>query len=266
MPGKPGQGPKPAETTPKPSAPKAPEKKDAKKETKESQAQKTADQLKEAFGGMDFLGSVKGVMESWAKLWQVIMNLGDELDNFKFEQDPVKMQKILSAWEEKIKVPEIQNKEALKTKIEKPIENEEMVAYLYRTIGLPMPDVKELQPPTDKVKLPYFIMQLKRSLVYLTGRKSITEGFMKDKPDFKKGDMVVFRDKFKKGEDQFKAGFVVAFNKTNVYIRNNESDEPQKFPASQLFVAFQIPGNSQNGKAPEYPGEKDDKKKKDKAS
>jgi hypothetical protein len=111
------------------------------------------------------------------------------------------------------------------------------------------------------VKIPHLIMQLKRSMISQSGRKAITEGFRKKEPRFYKGDMVVLRDKFKKGADQFNAGFVVAMSSTSVYIRNNESDKPKKYPAAQLFVAFHIPGNKQKGKVPDYPGQKKEKKK-----
>ncbi len=268
-------GPKPSqkrpETTPEPAADEKPTQKPAgdaekakrkKEQAKEEVSKTTSDKLKEAFGGMDFVGSVKGVMESWANLWKLILSMSDEFDNFKFEQDPVKMQKILTKWEKKIKVPEIGNKESLKTSIEKPKKDEKLVDYLYRSIGLAKPDVSKIKPETKSVKLPHLIMQLKKSLTYNSGRKSITENFKKKNPIFFKGDMVVLRDKLRKGADQYNAGFVVAMSGTSVYIRNNESDKPKKYPAAQLFVAFHIPGNNQNGKVPEYPGQKVKKKKK----
>ncbi len=272
MPGGSGsQGPKPNETQPK--APTTPQQKPAQtpaqkaEQTKEKKEEtigaETKKQLKEMMDGMDLVGSIKGVMESWANLWKLILNLGDELDNMKYEQDPVKRQKILSDIEKRIKVPDIKNKDALKTKLEKPNENEKLVDYLYRSIGLPKPDVKEIKPPTTEVKIPHLIMQLKKSLGWAAGRKSITEKFTnKKKRIFNKGDMVVLRDKLAGKGKEFNAGFVVAINETNVYIRNNESEEPKKYPCAQLFVAFQIPGNANNGKAPEYPGADKDKDKK----
>lgn len=266
------QGPKPQETQPKaPTAPtqqppqtpaqKAEQTKEKKEETIGAETKK---QLEEMMGGMDFVGSVKGVMESWAALWKLLLNLGDELDNMKFEQDPVKRQQILSDIENKIKVPDIKDKDALKTKLEKPTENEKLVDYLYRSIGLPKPDVKEIQPTTTEVKIPHLISQLKKSLVYAAGRKAITEGFTKKQPTFNKGDMVILRDKLAGEGKEFNAGFVVAISETSVYIRNNESEEPKKYPCAQLFVAFHMPGNVNNGKAPEYPGADKDKDKKDK--
>jgi hypothetical protein len=72
--------------------------------------------------------------------------------------------------------------------------------------------------------------------------------------------MVVLRDKLAGEGKEFNAGFVEAISETSVYIRNNEGEQPKKYPCSQLFIAFQLPGNAKNQKAPEYPGADKDKK------
>lgn len=253
--GSPSHVPPPTNVPPQNPAPNSPETQPEKPENKEKNG---TDKITEALGGVMFVEQVKDLMLAWGDMWNSIFELGDKISNLQHIQNPAKMASIIREWEKKIKVPKINKDPNHKSNIEDPKNDDDLVTYLYRSLSLKMPELKEIKPPTKEIKLPHLILQLKRAnYLYLEGKSAIVEGFRKKPQKLFKGDMVVFRDKFK---NEFTAGFVESANDTTIYIRNNESNEPIKKLSNQAFVAFHFPGNKVKGVAPASLWEEEKKK------
>lgn len=266
--------PSTGETPPPPQQPEEPGK-DIKKPDETSNKKERDEIVKKAtkslnaFGGMNFVGSLKGLMKKVAEFWEKLENLGDRITNAQYASlSPKQIRKKIGAIEDKIKVPLIKNPEALATTIDIPGDEENLVDYMYRCLRIPKPDLSVIKPPTKKLSLQHLVKQLKQTgtLIVSEGKKAILDGFLKTKR-FYKGDMVVLRDSTKAGKaGEYTAGFVVAANKTNIYIRNHEGEEPKKMPTNMLVYGIHMPGNKLKGRVYKTPEEEKEAKKKKKKS
>lgn len=167
-----------------------------------------------------------------------------------------KLDENLEKAKKKGKLPEVKNPKEAVTKIGEPNENEELVAYMYRSI-------EGLNPPKTilSIKLLYLHLYAHKNVFqHAIYPKKIVELTIPKKgtPTFRVGDPIFLRTPL---AGKYKAGFLKDIKGGYIYFTTikNGKKVVEKAPANNGFIAFHLEGNKQT--VPSYKPAKPEKKK-----
>lgn len=214
------------------------------KKGKEEVKEKTKGKLGEMLGG-DFGSLMKKLFKTFGEFLSTFDGLSDKVGNIFAAQSPEDIRKITEK-SNQYKVPPVENPEAKKTDILKPEKDEQLVAYLYRCLKIPIPTAEQLHPH-KKLDIRHLMFQLMHSFQFAKGKKEIVKGFTEKPEQFYTDDIVFFRNPI---NGIITAGFVKKIGSYKLTIETIDSDGNKQTTTkykNMCLMAFHLPGNKANG-------------------